>query len=93
MAFLTGGYAAVDISRNYNIGSTPISQSKWQGGYTAGLGIEHFINDTFSVKSEYRYSDYGKNDLDVGGSIFAGYVEHSKYENEHSIRFGLMYHF
>lgn len=92
MVFLTGGFAAADISKSYTITGLQISQSKWQSGYTTGLGIEHFINNSFSVKSEYRYSDYGKSNLDVG-AIIPGFSEHSKYENEHSVRFGLMYHF
>ena len=92
MVFLTGGYAVVDLKKTYLLGGAALSQSKRLNGYTVGLGAEHFINDAISLKTEYRYSDYGKLDADVG-ALMNGFVEHSKYENEHSIRFGVMYHF
>lgn len=94
MVYIAFGYAGADVVKNYNVGSGSLSKSKLQNGYTAGLGVEHFINDTISIKTEYRYSDYGKGtNLDVSSLLAAGYSESSKYENEHSVRFGLMYHF
>lgn len=94
MAYLTGGYAAADISKNYTLSFQPFSQSQWQSGFTAGFGIEHFVNDAISFKTEYRYSDYGKSSLDnITLGSQSGNSEHFKYDNEHSFRLGLIYHF
>lgn len=87
LAYVTGGYAAANIERYY---STPLlKESSWQDGWTAGLGVEHFIGDKFSVKADLRYADYGK---DVRYASAWNTNEHQKYD-ETSFRFGMMYRF
>ena len=96
LAYVTAGYAAVDIKSNFALaGLPPFSKSEWTGGYTAGFGLEHFVNDALSIKTEYRYSHYGKIEIDPSAvSVdLIGQLERTKYENENSIRLGLMYHF
>ena len=98
LAYFTVGYGMANIKSNFllNGAASVISKSDWNGGFTGGGGLEHFVNDSLSVRTEYRYSDYGKtNHLDIGtiDPGFIGMNEHTKYENEHSVRFGLMYHF
>ena len=100
LAYLTAGYGMANIKSNFALNDngavSVISKSDWNGGFTGGFGLEHFVNDSLSVRTEYRYSDYGKtNNVDVGtfSPNLSGFNEHIKYENENSVRFGLMYHF
>ena len=92
LAYVTAGYGAVDIKSNFTILGTPFSKSVWQSGYNVGMGVEHMLNDVFSIKGEYRFSDYGKKDI-VPGLVLPDGLERTKYENENSVRFGLIYHF
>ncbi len=86
LAYVTGGYAAAKIERYY---VSNLRDSSWQDGWTAGLGVEHFISDKFSVKADVRYADYGTEVLYVPNWDTN---EHQKYD-ETSVRFGMMYHF
>ena len=36
------------------------SDSNWHDGWTVGAGAEYAINDTWSLKAEYRYYDLGE---------------------------------
>jgi opacity protein-like surface antigen len=55
------------------------------------LGIEHYLNDKFSAKAEYRHADFDKKDADVTITDYGNY--HQNYDKENSIRIGLNYHF
>ena len=92
LAYLTAGYGAVDIKSNFIIVEIPFSKSGWQSGYTVGFGLEHLLSDKVSIKTEYRFSDYGKKEIDPG-LVLPDALERTKYENENSVRLGLMYHF
>jgi outer membrane immunogenic protein len=49
-------------------------------GWTLGAGFEHAINDSWRIRAEYRYVDYGKFDLgDAGESLSV---------TENGLRFG-----
>lgn len=96
LVYFTAGYGAVDIKSNFALTGLPaFSKSEWKSGYTAGLGFEHFMSDKISIKTDYRYSYYGKMDVDPSSVDLAliGTLERTKYENENSVRVGLMYHF
>ena len=95
LAYLTAGYGAVDINSNFAItGLAAFSKSEWKDGYTAGFGFEHFVSEAISIKTDYRYSQYGKMEasaMDPSSLVVSS--ELTKYENENSLRVGLMYHF
>jgi outer membrane immunogenic protein len=38
-------------------------------GYFVGAGIEHFLRDNWTLKFEYRYSDYEARDVDAEASL------------------------
>jgi outer membrane immunogenic protein len=47
-------------------------------GYTVGAGAEAMVTNNITARIEYRYTDYQKNDFNVGGAnISRGYDEHS----------------
>lgn len=98
LAYVTGGYAAAEIKRKFSNADTityPVgseSHTKWQDGWTAGLGLEHLLGNNLSARAEYRYADYGKETVSVA-QLYNGNKQHQKYDEEHSVRLGLIYHF
>lgn len=103
LGYLTAGYAAANIERTISWtvpGSSTIdggpdseSHSKWQNGWTAGFGAEHFIDEKFSLKLEYRYSDFSKVTVSSEQVFGTGYEQRQKYQNDQSVRVGVLYHF
>ena len=62
--YATGGAAFADFQTRYD--ATPLfgagavdSFDHSRVGYTVGGGVEYAFMNTFSVRAEYRYSDYG----------------------------------
>lgn len=93
-AYITAGYARANIKRTFGNtdGSGSETHSKWHDGWTLGLGAEHFVGQALTVKAEYRYADYGREIVSTA-QVWPGYEQRQRYDNEHSIRLGLAYHF
>ena len=70
-------------------------------GWTIGLGVEHKFNDMWSVRAEYRYTNFGSrncnNTPDCAFPLFAGDpINASDINNRvesHAVRVGITYHF
>lgn len=61
LPFVTAGWGWAHADRetfNSFIGTS--SDSNWHDGWTLGAGAEYAINDTWSLKAEYRYYALGK---------------------------------
>ncbi len=61
LPFVTAGWGWAHAERstfNSFIGTS--SDSNWHNGWTLGAGAEYAINDTWSLKAEYRYYNLGK---------------------------------
>ena len=59
--YVTGGAAFASFQDNYAIGGLPgQSLTHSRVGYTVGGGIEYAITTMWSLRAEYRYSDYGR---------------------------------
>ena len=59
--YATGGAAFASFQDGYQIGGLPYQQaSKTRVGYTVGGGVEYAITTQWSLRAEYRYSDYGR---------------------------------
>ena len=85
LAYVTGGLALA----NQNYGWTNYygyNTSATRLGWTAGAGIECMIAPNWSARVEYRYSDFGKVNLN---NVIASSVGRT----EHSVRLGVSYHF
>ena len=93
LAYVTGGYTGAHIKSTYHTISRDetSSNSQWHNGWILGLGAEHYLNEKFSAKAEYRYADFSKEDADVTNTALYNY--HQNYGKENSIRLGLNYHF
>ena len=59
--YATGGAAFAEFHEGYQIGGLPFqAPSHTRVGYTVGGGVEYAITTQFSLRAEYRYSDYGR---------------------------------
>jgi outer membrane immunogenic protein len=99
MIYATGGAAFTGIKNNYSVVdldfedfATPESISKTRAGWTVGGGIEYAITNNWSVRAEYRYSDFGHYSdypfvaLTVPAGI-SGWVQHHLTENQAQVGF------
>ncbi|MEN3792261.1 outer membrane protein [Fulvimarina sp. MAC3] len=74
LVYGTGGLAIAETE--LSLGG--VSDSETSVGYTLGAGVEARITDSVSTRLEYRYSDFGSSDYDLGRtSVSSGFDEHS----------------
>ncbi|WP_349940121.1 outer membrane protein [Fulvimarina sp. MAC8] len=74
LVYGTGGLAIAETE--LRLGG--VSDSETSVGYTLGAGVEAKITDSISTRLEYRYSDFGSSDYDLGRtSVSSGFDEHS----------------
>lgn len=91
--YATGGVAFGNINNSYFGGlltpGTTFSRSTTKTGYTVGGGIEYALSNNWSVRGEYRYTDFGRK----GDVIFGtGYLPtHRVIENK--VTLGVSYKF
>jgi outer membrane immunogenic protein len=92
LLYVTGGYATIDVERR-NLDSygyeTSESTSDWQEGWTAGVGAEYLMTSNLSGRLEYRYSDYGTENIHV--DMWS--EDYKQSLTEQSVRVGLSYQF
>ncbi|MDR3463047.1 MAG: porin family protein [Beijerinckiaceae bacterium] len=84
--YATGGAAFASFNNNYASGD---SSSTTRVGYTVGGGIEYALTNDWSVRAEYRYSNFGTftDTLPIAGTS----VSHKETENQ--VQAGFSYKF
>jgi len=95
LVYVTGGYSLAKIKRQHTSLSQPgvvSSDSAWNDGWVAGLGLEHFIASNLSASIEYRYAEYSTEHMNASALWGDGTVENQDYDEE-AIRIGIAYHF
>jgi outer membrane immunogenic protein len=101
LLYFTGGFAFGGLRKFTDDFIFPAGQ-KFDGtatGYVLGGGVEYKFNPAWSVKVEYQYLNFGKNDpCDAKSNCFAGDVINGggpgqKDDDYHTVRVGLNYHF
>jgi len=94
LVYTTAGVASVRVRREFKDldleeGGGSSSETQWQDGWTAGVGLEYMMKDEFSVRAEYRYTDLGEHRIDA-----TVYDEtYSQDLSEDSFRVALIYRF
>ncbi|MDB6453544.1 outer membrane protein [Falsirhodobacter sp. 20TX0035] len=90
------GFAGYTVGRSeYNIRATDgvatenLDQDENLDGYVAGLGLERLLNDRWSLRGEYKYTNLGKEDLDSENDIYTT----SDTPEYHTINVGFNYRF
>ena len=96
MVYATGGvaYGKVETYGSINIGEggEGFSASKTKVGYTVGAGAEYAINNNWTLKSEYLYTDLGKNKFTLNATEWLRMNVEAK-SAFHTVRVGLNYKF
>ena len=103
----TGGVAITSFNTNYfdttgfftGVPGTNTTISNTRAGFTFGGGIEYAVTDNWSVRAEYRYSNFGH----ISDYPFTnpnnfvlpagGYVVAQHYLNESQVQVGFSYRF
>jgi outer membrane immunogenic protein len=95
--YFTGGFAygglhkrALDFPGDFKFDDTAT-------GYVLGGGVEYKFTPAWSLKLEYQYLNFGKNDpVDVSGNglgTFSNFTGVSKDDDYHTVRVGVNYQF
>lgn len=63
-------------------------------GYSLGAGVEYAINNHWTVKTEYIYTDLGKSKVTLTDPGFPNAINEREFDTKfHTVRFGLNYKF
>jgi len=90
LLYATGGAAFADVATSYTGGITPFSTtSSGRVGWTLGGGVEYAVTNNWSVRGEYRYSDFRHQIVAVTPSA----VPVDTHITEHAVRVGFSYKF
>lgn len=87
LPYIAGGLAFAGVKHNLTTGNTDIGTASHTAvGFTIGAGMDYALTNNLLLRAEYRYSDYGKQDI----------VENSLVEAKlttNNIRLGIAYKF
>jgi outer membrane immunogenic protein len=90
--YATGGAAFGSIQNNYfGAAGSEDSLSHTRVGYTVGGGVEYAIDNNWSIRAEYRYTDFGHY-TDVLANTGAGGVV-TKHDTDNKVEAGFSYKF
>ncbi len=90
--FVSFGYASADVTTSLDLdsglSSRSFEDSGNRGGFTASLGLEHWINENWSITGEYEYFQFDSETIDFGSGFSTKSTP--KYQG---VRVGLNYSF
>jgi outer membrane immunogenic protein len=91
----TGGAAFAGITDGYINISPALSEtdSKTRSGWTVGGGVEYAITDNWSVRAEYRYSDFGRSPDFPFPTLTLGNVSFTHHLTQNQVQAGFSYRF
>ena len=92
--YATGGAAFGGFTNNYvnTLNGLTDSFSKTRVGYTVGGGVEYAFTNNWSVRVEYRYTDYGHMTDNLINSTGGGVNVHQR-DAENRVQAGFSYKF
>jgi outer membrane immunogenic protein len=88
--YATGGAAFADIQNTYNGPTGFYSYSTGRVGWTVGGGIDYALTNNWSIRGEYRYSDFGRTTYQAPTPAAIAVNNHI---TEHAVRVGFSYKF
>jgi outer membrane immunogenic protein len=91
LVYATGGVAFADIHNSYNVAGFGTSFDSGRVGWTVGGGIEYAIDNNWSLRAEYRYTDYGS--YTQFAATPAGGVAFHNHEYDNKVQVGFSYKF
>lgn len=98
--YVKGGLAAGDIAARAHLNAgtdtliigtffDPVTTTKWEAGWTAGVGTEFALTDKWSVKGEWLHYELGQSAFAINTSGIPANISVSG----ETVRVGLNYHF
>ncbi len=96
LIYATGGVAFGDVqnSLSYTYFVDPyISATNGRVGWTVGGGVEYALDPNWSVRLEYRYTDYGTYDFVLYAPPFDGDAAIVEHERDNRVEAGFSYKF
>ena len=108
LTFATGGVAVGDFSLQSRLAildtnaagaqlfsyATKGLQSTTRVGWTVGGGLEWAVNNNWSIRGEYRYSDFGSiQDTPSTSAILGSYYSGLRHLDQNQVQFGFSYKF
>ena len=88
LIYATGGAAFAGIKNSYTLFGAPTSINATRVGWTVGGGVEYAIDNNWSVRAEYRYTDYGKY-----SQFPFGFGPFNNHEYDNKVQAGFSYKF
>lgn len=88
----TGGVAFGDFNDIYTSGLGTDNIWQTRVGWTAGGGVEYAINDNWSVRAEYRYTDFGSFGDPLAASLGGGDFAR-RLQTDNRVQVGFSYKF
>ncbi len=85
--YATGGVAFADIKDSFVTPGAFASFDRSRVGWTVGGGVEYAVTNNWSVRAEYRYTDYGR----FSDAVFAFPLDHHSTDNR--VQAGFSYKF
>ncbi|EJF91689.1 outer membrane protein [Bartonella tamiae] len=99
LTFATAGISSGTADYNIHIDGAQTSKEvyasnrKSMTGYTVGGGVEYALTDHILLRSEYRYTDYGRKGIKIDGDQFITPAEFKIAHKAHDVRLGIAYKF
>jgi outer membrane immunogenic protein len=95
LIYATGGAAFAPIEHTFtSFGGGVDDQTSTRVGWTVGGGIEYAITNNWSLRAEYRYTDYGNiNNVLVNSSAVPGAFSARTHETDNRVQAGFSYKF
>ncbi len=92
--YATGGVAFGDLGNTYinTLNGRSDSFSHTRVGYTVGGGVEYAITNNFSLRAEYRYTDFGRFSDNLTNATGGG-VNVRHHETDNRVQAGFSYKF
>lgn len=91
LGYMTGGYTTGRVKHTTLDFTFPRdgADTKSQDGYIVGIGVEHFLNNKFTARVEYNYTEF--NEEAYRNNIYNSDMKMNL--DFHSVQVGLAYHF
>jgi len=91
LGYITGGYTTgrIKVIQRDIDEEDEGADTKSQDGFIVGMGIEHFLNNKFTARVEYNYTEFSE-ELYRNGLYDTDYKMN---HDNHSVQVGLAYHF
>ena len=91
LGYITGGYTTgrIKFIQRDLEDDEEGAETKSQDGFIVGMGIEHFLNNKFTARVEYNYTEFSEESY--RNSIYNS--DYKMNHDFHSVQVGLAYHF